>query len=150
MPIRTLPLHANGHQIYPNPDIRVMDFEAESEPGAPLPPMLADHLYECGWCGTYFAPRVTEDGVYVDEPCKYNQDLTTVIQLKVPSGKLIVTDDMRPVYNGFDHDDSGRKGFASYNSHLSRRREGVQPRRPWPCGLRSHQEGGVRRKWDSN
>ncbi|MPY60577.1 hypothetical protein [Streptomyces spongiae] len=76
------------------------------------PPMLVDHLFECGFCGEYFAPRIADDAAYVDKPCQHSDRISTVITLNVPSGKNIVTDDLRPVFS------VERNNLASYNSTL--------------------------------
>ncbi|MFC8950947.1 hypothetical protein [Streptomyces rochei] len=107
MPLKTLPLKPNGHMIHCTNSVKVMEFDD------PLwPPMLLDHLFECSYCGQYFAPRITDDAVYVDTPCQQTDGITTVVTLDVPSGKIVVTDDLRPVYSVDRHD------LASSNSAL--------------------------------
>lgn len=110
MTIKALPLKSNGHMIHPMAEVRVKWFDDEPS----WPPMLVDHLFECGFCGEYFAPRIADDAVHVDKPCLHSGGTTTVITLRVPSGKIIVTDDLRPVYS------VERKDLASYNSALGR------------------------------
>lgn len=75
------------------------------------------HVFEtvsrCGMCGErpeYYADDKT---VTVRTPCPYPDGVTTVIRLEVPSGKLVVTDDLRPAYDWRDSDLT-----ASYNSVL--------------------------------
>jgi hypothetical protein len=94
--------------IHPTNEVRVMQFDDKPS----WPQMLGDHLFECSYCGQYFAPRIADDAVYVDEPCQHTDGITTVITLKVPSGKIVVTDDLRPVYS------VERNDLASYNSAL--------------------------------
>lgn len=114
--IRKLPLHANGHQVVPSglPDeVEVFDF-SEVPAMQEIPPYVScGSIFACGWCGAYPKMRVDGDAVHIDEPCPAAGGITTVIRLEVPSGKIIVADDLRGVYDGFDHD-----GFASYNSAL--------------------------------
>ncbi|MFJ6438829.1 hypothetical protein [Streptomyces sp. NPDC091416] len=74
------------------------------------PPMLRDHLFECSYCGQYFVPRIADDAVYVDTPCQPASGITSIVTLEVPSGKIIVTDDLRPIYA------VARAELASYNS----------------------------------
>ncbi|MCZ1021106.1 hypothetical protein [Streptomyces noursei] len=56
--------------------------------------------------------RVVEDAVEVVDPCPYPDGITTTITLDVPSGKLLVTDDLRPVFNWDDN------VIADYNTVL--------------------------------
>ena len=74
---------------------------------------LGDYFYRCSLCGGGQSLEIREDVAFPEDPCPYPDGITTEILLKVPSGKIIVTDDLRPVYNGFD-----REGFADYNSSL--------------------------------
>ncbi|TDD47520.1 hypothetical protein E1286_17205 [Nonomuraea terrae] len=56
--------------------------------------------------------KVSEHAVSVQDPCPYPDGITTTITIEVPSGKLLVTDDLRPI---FDWDEGN---LASYNSAL--------------------------------
>ncbi|ATM24504.1 hypothetical protein SMD44_p10005 (plasmid) [Streptomyces alboflavus] len=101
-----LPLEANGHILS---FLGKLEVEVYSIAGAPKVLGVANR---CGFCDERPVYRVTDKTIKVESPCPYPDGLTTEITLKVPSGKVIVTDDLRSVYSC---DDSG---FASYNSAL--------------------------------
>lgn len=106
MSIETLPLKANGH---------VLSRESKVEVYLPLDggePVILGSAYACAICGIRPKLQLTEDAVQVQDPCPYPNGMTTEITLSVPSGKILVTDDLRPVY---DWDDDA---FASYNTVL--------------------------------
>jgi hypothetical protein len=98
MTITTLPLHANGHRVTGNQGDTVQTIE--SSVGIPF---MVTHLFSCKGCGEYFSPRLEADGAYIDDPCQYTGGITVTTRLNVPSGKLIVSTDLRPVYDGYDH-----------------------------------------------
>ncbi|MEU1827445.1 hypothetical protein ABZ502_34165 [Streptomyces abikoensis] len=70
----------------------------------------------CQICGQHPSYQVMGDAAHVQEPCPHPDGITTTITLSVPSGKLLVSDDLRPVYNW--PDDSP----LHYNSVLGRAR----------------------------
>lgn len=106
MPIKTLPLKPNGHQLAHNDGNEVKVFQHFGED-----PYVHGAMSYCAHCDEAPEYRVTEEAVHVVGPCAYPDGITTVITLAVPSGKIIVTDDLRPIYDGFDPE-----GFASYNT----------------------------------
>lgn len=69
----------------------------------------------CGTCDEYPAFYAGGTDVKVRTACPYQDGLTSVITLAVPSGKIIVSDDLRPVY------DWQEDGMASYNSALGQK-----------------------------
>lgn len=102
--IVTLPVYPNGHQLNRN-TTRVMFSEL-------YPPYELDMTYDCGVCGERITTKITTTEVQVTTPeCAYPEGIITEILLNVPSGKIIVTDDLRPVYDGFDDSE-----FVSYNT----------------------------------
>jgi hypothetical protein len=111
MTIRTLPLKANGHRLLREDTVKVAMIPTGGD--NPDTPMLVSHLFSCAYCGDYVHYTITDDAVHVDNPCKYSDGITTTIRLNVPSGKLVINDDLRPVYDGY-----GREGFADYTSNL--------------------------------
>ncbi|MFF9786356.1 hypothetical protein [Streptomyces nigrescens] len=108
MPTET-PLNTNGHDLLPRRTHNVMVF---AEPGEK--PMVAGVHRRCATCDERPTYVLREGTVHVQDPCPYPTGITTEITLDVPSGKLIVTDDLRAVY---DVDiDAG----ASYNTALGK------------------------------
>jgi hypothetical protein len=116
---RTLPFRANGHLT------RIADGELTEifTPDPGLTELARKYGIEtivpslghsrCGNCDALLLLTITDDAILVrGDPCPYPEGLTSVIALDVPSGKIIVTDDLRPVYNWNDTD------MASYNSAL--------------------------------
>jgi hypothetical protein len=96
--IMTVPLHANGHRVLGNHG----DGTVKTVTGAFTEhPMLVTHLFPCQGCGEYFSPRVETSGAYIDTPCQQTDGITVTTRLNVPSGKIIVTTDLRPVYDGY-------------------------------------------------
>ncbi|WP_432156897.1 hypothetical protein [Streptomyces sp. bgisy153] len=105
MTIQTLPLQANGHLISRKTEVEVLRIDGRE-------PFVSGIAYSCAICDSRPKLQVTEDAVQVQDPCPYEAGITTEITLSVPSGKILVTDDLRPVY------DWGDGAFASYNSVL--------------------------------
>jgi hypothetical protein len=111
--VKNLPLHANSHQVTQEGTTEVTVFFTKPIPG--IDPNLLSGIYNtfgCHWCGRRPPMRVEDDGVYIDEACTVPEGITTVIHLEVPSGTIIVRDDLRAVYD-VDRDD-----LADYNSVL--------------------------------
>ncbi|GGU38743.1 hypothetical protein [Streptomyces violascens] len=100
------PLNLNGHALLPKRSDVMIFVEPDEDP------FVTGLHWRCATCDE--SPRfVLRDGtVDVQEPCAYPMGITTEITLDVPSGKLIVTDDLRDVYN-VDFD-----AGASYNTDL--------------------------------
>ncbi|GGS85211.1 hypothetical protein GCM10010156_49780 [Planobispora rosea] len=108
MRVETLPLEANGHLISRKSQVKVLrPFDGEK-------PLILSAEYCCAVCGAWPTFAITKDTVRVQEPCPYPDGITTTITLAVPSGKLLVTDDLRPVYDWND------ESFASYNTALGK------------------------------
>lgn len=111
--LRTRPLRANGHLCALADGTEVTVFEDAALPRglSPFIPQLGSA--RCRTCDAALRLDVSDDAVSVREPCPYPDGITTVITLEVPSGKLIVSDSLRPVYDWRDEDLT-----ASYNSAL--------------------------------
>jgi len=75
----------------------------------PIAPCLA---YTCALCDRPPKIQITDGAVQVQDPCPYPNGITTTITLSVPSGKMVVDDDLRSVY------DWDREGLASYGTAL--------------------------------
>jgi hypothetical protein len=106
--LQALPFNANGHQAHVDDgtlvDVYLMDDQE------PLIPQLGSA--RCGSCGDALDLRIADNAVTTLRSCPHPDGLTSVITLDVLSGKIIVSDDLRPVYN-WDADD-----VADYNSAL--------------------------------
>ncbi|MGW1496932.1 hypothetical protein [Streptomyces sp. NPDC002402] len=108
MSIQTLPLKTNGHLISRKAEVEVFRLR---DGGAPVVPGVAS---SCAICDIRPRLKVTEDAVQVQDPCPYPDGITTEITLSVPSGKIVVTDDLRPVYS------LKLDAFADYNTVLGK------------------------------
>jgi hypothetical protein len=107
-----LPFNANGH-LFNVPDGELVTV-SPSVPGDP--PYVSELLSaSCYVCDEYPELDITGTAVTVRAPCLYRGGFTGLNTLAVPSGKVIVSDDLRPVYNW---DDSK---MASYNSALGQK-----------------------------
>lgn len=104
--MKTLTFKANGHLLGAGDGTQVNVSASLSEP------YVFGLALRCGACDERPAFKVNGNVVTVREPCPYPDGMTSVITLAVPSGRIVVTDDLRPVY---DWDD---RGMASYNSAL--------------------------------
>ncbi|MFC4048375.1 hypothetical protein ACFOY4_01655 [Actinomadura syzygii] len=105
MTIRRLPVKANGHILARESDVEVHQV-GDQEVLIPRVP------HACAVCDTWPELRVTNEAVEAQKPCLYPGGITTEITLSVPSGKMIVTDDLRPIMN---YDPTG---LADYNTVL--------------------------------
>lgn len=104
-----LPFEQNGHFLTSQATARLLHLEEGH------PPLLLDTTLHCHRCDR--RPHLlVEDGlVRAQEPCALEEGITTTITLALPSGKLLVSDDLRPVYAlPRELEDT----FASYNTHL--------------------------------
>lgn len=108
MTVKTLPLKPNGHELAHNDGNEVTVFLDALAHG--LGPWVSGAMSYCATCGEAPEYRVTEEAVHVVTPCAYPNGITTVITLAVPSGKIIINDDLRDVYA------ARGDGFASYNT----------------------------------
>lgn len=114
--LKTVPFHPNGHLVTREPmsEVQIIMYEIGGEEIVRLD---RSHMsYSCGLCGEFLDERATPEAVYFDKPCPVSEGITTVIRLKVPSGKIVVDDDLRPLFDGFD--DGEDQGFVTYNSVL--------------------------------
>ncbi|MER0477075.1 hypothetical protein ABR737_01650 [Streptomyces sp. Edi2] len=102
-----LPLKAkNGHWLPDNAEVEAARLNGEL--------FIAGSTPICRSCGIHPSTRVAGDVAEVKDPCPHPDGITTEITIDVPSGKLLVTDDLRPVYN-WDDDT-----MASYESALGK------------------------------
>ncbi|MFI7641894.1 hypothetical protein [Nonomuraea sp. NPDC049400] len=108
MSIERLPLMPNGHVFPRTNEVDVFRLLDNVEP------LVTGVEYACAICDRRPRFRVAADAVHVQDPCPYPDGITATITLQVPSGKLLVSDDLRPVYN------LDRTGMASLNTALGR------------------------------
>lgn len=110
MPIDQTPLNTNGHDLLPRRTdaVQVLTGTRSGEP------IVVGTHWSCATCDELPTYVLRDGTVHVQDPCPYPMGITTETTLDVPSGKLIVTDDLRDVY---DVDiDAG----ASYNTALGK------------------------------
>ncbi len=107
-----LPLEPNGHDLIRDPEFPVEVHRLEIEGKEPVT-TIRHIFYRCTVCGEYPDVEVTDDSVIVKNPCPCPNGIITETILPVPSGKIIVTDDLRSIYDGFK-----KEGLADYNTAL--------------------------------
>jgi hypothetical protein len=113
-----LPLIQNGHQFVRKGEDPIAEVFFVGEQRHPH---VMHPQFSCAMCDAYPSFEVLEDRVVMPTPCPLPNGLTTHTTLAVPSGKIIVTDDLRPIYDWREEsrDDSGLVvRMASYNSVL--------------------------------
>ncbi|MEV4078721.1 hypothetical protein AB0J43_00315 [Nonomuraea fuscirosea] len=108
MSTHRLPLEANGHLISRESELEVLRLDITGEL------VVFDGQHRCAFCDRWPTFDISEAVVAVQDPCPYPDGITTTITFNVPSGKLLVTDDLRPIYDWND------KKFASYNSAIGK------------------------------
>lgn len=106
MSIERLPLKPNGHVFQHTNEVDAVHLLDN------VKPLITGVEHACAVCDRWPRLRVIADAVHVQDTCPYPDGITTTITLQVPSGKLLVSDDLRPVY-----DWSGTT-TASYNTTL--------------------------------
>jgi hypothetical protein len=106
--MRSIPLDRNGHLL--SEIATTMILVTSSDP----PLITGSELYsECAMCGTSrYEMEVTPAGARMPQPCPVPDGITTSVTLAVPSGKIVVADDLRRVYSVNEDE------MASYNSRL--------------------------------
>jgi hypothetical protein len=101
--VKILPLRPNDHLFFTTEAlVREIDGLMYSYPHS-----------GCGTCDDGRELIVTDNYVIPAEKCPYPQGITTETTVRFSSGKIVVTDDLRPIYDGFD-----AESFASYNTAL--------------------------------
>lgn len=112
--MKSFRLDPRGHKItsdfYPMDTVRVHNSEImqqllEKHGTDLMVPFVADHLFSCAWCDEYPSLEYGPDGtsVRMKTDCSIPQGMTIISTFEVVTGKVIVTDELRPVFNGFDH-----------------------------------------------
>ncbi|MFJ3182397.1 hypothetical protein ACIPJN_28975 [Streptomyces sp. NPDC086796] len=98
MTIKRMPLEANGHVLSRSGEVEAKWLFDDMDP------MVSGAEYACRVCNQPPTYRFTDDAVHVVEPCPYPDGITTTVTIAVPSGKLLVSDDLRPVFTWVDAD----------------------------------------------
>lgn len=92
-----VPVEENSHRIWGGRTAtRALDITPDD--GGPEVVGLLDIAHPCWLCGHSVTFDVTTERARATTPCPIPDGTTTVITLAVPSGKILVTDDLRPVY----------------------------------------------------
>jgi hypothetical protein len=102
----TVAFDANGHDFGRVKEVAVVTSSYGGVKSVMTP------LSSCGYCDAYPLVEFEDDLVRVEAPCELPDGVTTVTEVDFPSGKVLVSDDLRPV---FDVDDAE---MANYNSSL--------------------------------
>lgn len=101
--MKELPLDPRGHLFRHGETVKVLYGTSEE-------PYMLGLFQDCGMCGQLLDEEIAEDKVQIKTFCPYPDGITSANTVDFPSGKIVVTDDLRPVFNGFSDD------FASYNT----------------------------------
>lgn len=108
--LKELPLEPNGH-LFSSSEVLVAFYDPAD---TKMPPtIMSDDWQRCAMCDGSGKRKVVGDKVVATEPCSIPDGITTTITLAVRSGKLVVADDLRPIY-----DWSEGPCTASYNTAL--------------------------------
>ncbi|OEV09203.1 hypothetical protein [Streptomyces nanshensis] len=94
MTVKKLPLVSNGHALLPKRVEEVTAFESSF--GELV--VIGAHS-RCADCDQAPVYVVGEEAVHVQSPCPFPDGITMQITLEVPSGQMIVTDDLRAVHD---------------------------------------------------
>lgn len=110
--VKRLPVDPNGHLLHH----LHMTATVSKLPGGELH-VYGEQTY-CYHCGRRLRYRLNGDmvqaagdGQTFSEPCQFPNGLTTTTTIRVPSGQMIVADDLRPVYGDFNE-----TRFAPYDT----------------------------------
>lgn len=106
--VKTLPFRANGHQARVADGTLVDVYYGRG--GELLVPAV--EAAACRTCDARLDLEIADGAVLTRNACPYPDGITHVVALDVPSGKMIISDSLRPVY------DWDGTGLASYNTAL--------------------------------
>ena len=73
--------------------------------------------YSCGQCDEFMSYELIDGEAVAKTECQYTEGFTTVVEIDVPSGRLVCDDSLREA-EGFNWKDEDETGFASYSSDL--------------------------------
>lgn len=94
---------ANGHNFGDTVEVEVLEFENGMT-------SVMTHVGRCQYCAGRAAPVLDAGVIRATTTCSLPDGLTTVVEVDFPSGKVLVTDDLRPIY---DVDDEGLEDYGS-------------------------------------
>jgi hypothetical protein len=104
--VRQMNLDANGHDLHHRSDalgVLLKDGQVAH---------VLDAYNRCGVCNEAPVYEVSGvDSLRVKDPCAYPDGIITTVELAVPSGRIVVTDDLRDVFGDY-------VCTASYNTTL--------------------------------
>ena len=106
--ITEVPLDQNGHFLTELASVRMMQL-------GEYPPIFLDSHLQCYSCALRPVFVLENGTARVTQACTMPEGHTSVVTLRVPSGKLIVSDDLRPVYRVSD---DVMLTLEDYNTHL--------------------------------
>lgn len=129
MPIKKLPFDAAGHEVITQTPFEVTvlverrwDYEDPEDGNPEFETHNMDYMLRCRLCGDWVDVDMDSTSAWAVEECPVPDGLTTSILLEVPSGVLVVDDDLRDVYDWCDKDNEGYRkdpeGLKDYNSLL--------------------------------
>ncbi len=85
----------------------------DSDSGEVWVDFLFDTMTSCSWCDEYCRYEVVDENtIQTTTECPYADGIQTTVEVDVPSGRLLVDDDLRPVIDYEIDQDAG------YNSRL--------------------------------
>jgi hypothetical protein len=73
--------------------------------------------HSCGQCDEWMKYDLIDGVAVAQSDCQYTEGITTVVEIDVPSGRLVCDDSLRDA-EGFDWNDEDEKKMASYNTML--------------------------------
>lgn len=106
-----VPVEENGHRLWRRGKVTLLGITGPDYPSEILS-VLAER-WPCDLCGQFPKLELTADLARAVDACPTPDGHTSVITLNVPSGQILVTDDLRPVYR---IDDDLARAFAPYDS----------------------------------
>lgn len=119
-----LPIDQRGHKHIHDrhsdtPPVALQDGMVNDEGTVWFTPRVYGPVFNCASCDTYPVWETVEDSdgnpvsLAAETACELPDGITTVIELAVPSGKMIVNDDLRPIFDWDMDRDAGKPGYNS-------------------------------------
>jgi hypothetical protein len=86
-----LPLSANGHWFRRDAEVKAVRLDGELFTAGSAP--------VCGSCGLHPKTRIVGESAEIVDRCAFPGGMTTEITIDVPSGRLLVSDNLHPVFH---------------------------------------------------